>query len=88
MLIGRSSKRPSLKTVRRIKRTLIDVLQLPEDAIVTISQLACREEDCAPLETVIGLLSPSEPQLQYKVHKAVDEIVPDDLMQVCADLGF
>ena len=59
MLIGKSSQRPNLETVRRIKRVLIAALELPEDAIITVSQLACMEEDCAPLETVIGLLRPS-----------------------------
>ena len=88
MLIRKSSKKPNIETVRRIKHVLTEVLQLPEDCIVTVSQLACMEEDFAPLETVIGLLRPGLPQLQHKVHKAVEEIVPKDLVAVCAKWGF
>ena len=66
MLIGNSSKRPSLKAVRRIKRVLSEVLDLPEDALITVTQLACLEEDCAPLETAIGLLRPGAPSFNRK----------------------
>ena len=53
MLIGSSSNKPSLENVRRIKKALRTALDLPEDAMVTVTQLACLEEDCAPLETVV-----------------------------------
>ena len=88
MLIGNSSKRPNLKTVRRIKTAIYEVLQLPEDAMVTVTELACMEDSCAPFETIIGLLRPKEPQLQYKVHKAIENINAQDLVLVCAAWGF
>ena len=74
MLIGHAAKRPSLAAVRRIKRVLRDALDLPEDATITVTQLACLEEDCAPLETVIGLLRPGLPSVQQTVHKATDDL--------------
>jgi|TARA_B100000530_G_scaffold325309_1_gene262876 hypothetical protein len=88
MLIGSSSKRPNIESVRRIKRVLGEAIELPEDALITVSQLACLEEDCAPLETVIGLLRSGTHQLQYKVHKPTDAIDADDLLQVCQAWGF
>jgi len=88
MLIGSSSNRPNLKLVRRIKTVLRQVLELPEDAMITVTQLACLEEDCAPLETVIGLLRSGSPQLQHKVHKETDAIDAGDLLQVCEAWGF
>ena len=87
MLIRNTSQRPKLEVVRRIKRALQDALALPEDAMVTVTQLACLEEECAPLETVIGLLRPDAPQLQHKIHKATDTLDADDLAQVCAAFG-
>ena len=87
MLIGASSKRPKIEVVRRIKRVLGEALALPDDAMITVTQLACLEEDCAPLETVIGLLRPGSPQLQLKIHKATESIVPDDLAWVCKSWG-
>jgi len=88
MLIGNSSKKPSLKMVRRIKHTLREALDLSEDTMITVTQLACLEEDCAPLETVIGLLRPKAPQLQHKLHKPTDDVDVDDLIQVCEAWGY
>ena len=87
MLVGRSSKKPSLETIRRIKKTLLDVLDLPNDAMITVTQIACLEEDCAPLETVIGLLQPGCPQRQYKIHKATNTVTTNDLQHVCESWG-
>ena len=88
MLIGNANKRPNIKAVRRIKQVLHEVLDLPEDAMITVSQLACLEDDCAPLETVIGLLRPGAPQLQQKIHKETDAINANDLAQVCQAWGI
>ena len=88
MLIGKSSKRPNLEIVRRLKRALLTVLELPDDATITVSQLACLEQGCAPLETVIGLLRPNVPQLQYKIHKATADVTAADLSLIAASWGF
>lgn len=88
MLIGNSTKRPNIESVRRIKKALRTVLDLPEDTVMTVSQLACLEQDCAPLETVIGLLRSGEPQLQYKIHKATDAVESGDLALASAVWGY
>ena len=88
MLIGDSSQRPSLQTVRRIKTTLHKVLDLPNDAVITVTQLVCLETSCSPLETVIGLLQPQLAERQYKIHKATDQVDVDDLICVCEAWGF
>ena len=66
----------------------MDALSLSDDITVTVAELACLEEGCAPLETVIGLLRPDAPQLQYKLHKSVDAVDAEDLVQVCTAWGF
>lgn len=88
MLINTAAKRPSLAAVRRIKRTLHRALALPDTATLTVTQLACREAGCAPLETVIGLLRPGCPPLQHRLHKATDAIDADDLVAVCSAWGL
>ena len=88
MLIGRTSKKPNLETVRRIKRALREALQLSDDAILMVTELACLEEDCAPVETVIGLLRSGEPQLQHKIHKSIETVDSEDLVTVCNAWGF
>ena len=88
MLIGTSPRQPNLELVRRIKKTLRETLSLSDDVTVTVTELACLEEGCAPVETVIGLLRPDAPQLQCKLHKPMDAVDAKDLVQVCETWGF
>ena len=88
MMINTSRRRPNLERVRRIKKALREALRLSNDATVTVTELACLEEGCAPVETVIGLLRPDAPQLQYKLHKPMDAVDAKDLIQVCKAWGF
>ena len=88
MLIGKTTKKPNLEMIRRIKRILRETLDLSDDATITLTELACLEEDCPPVETVFGLLQPDAPQLQHKIHKPVDAVDSDDLIQVCSAWGF
>ena len=88
MLIGKSPRRPDLERVRRIKKALRETLSLSDDMTVTVTELACLEEGCAPVETVIGLLRPDAPQLQCKLHKPMAAVDAEDLAQVCAAWGF
>ena len=88
MLIGNGPSRPNLERVRRIKGALRKALGLSDDTTVTVTELACLEEGCAPVETVIGLLRPDAPQLQHKLHKPTDAVDAEDLCQVCAAWGF
>ena len=88
MLIGTSARRPNLERVRRIKKALREALSLSDDMTVTVTELACLEEGCAPVETVIGLLRPDAPQLQCKLHKPMDAVDATDLFQVCTAWGF
>ena len=88
MLIGKSPRRPNLERVRSIKNALRETLSLSDDMTVTVTELACLEEGCAPVETVIGLLRPDAPQLQCKLHKTMDAVDAADLAQVCAAWGF
>ena len=88
MLIGTSPRNPNLERIRRIKKALREALSLSDDMTVTATELACLEEGCAPVETVIGLLRPDAPQLQRKLHKPMDAVDAKDLAQVCTAWGF
>ena len=88
MLIGSTTNKPNVDAVRRIKRALCETLDIPADSIVTVTQLACLEQECAPLETVFGWLRPGEPHLQHRVHKPTEDIVAEDLHQVGVAWGF
>ena len=88
MLINTSPRRPNLEQARRIKKALRAALSLSDDMTVTVTELACLEEGCAPVETAIGLLRPDAPQLQCKLHKPMDAVDAEDLVQVCKAWGF
>ena len=88
MLIGQRGRKPNLDKIRHIKQVLRDSLDLPEDATITLTELACMEEDCPPVETVFGLLRSEAPQLQHKVHKTTEEVDADDLLEICNAWGF
>ena len=88
MLINTSPRRSNRQRVRHIKEALRAALSLPDGTTVTVTELACLEEGCAPIETVIGLLRPDAPRLQYKLHKPTDAVDAEDLVQVCTAWGF
>ena len=88
MLISTSPRHPNLEQARRIKKALREALGLSDDMTVTVTELACLEEGCAPVETAIGVLRPDAPQLQCKLHKPMDAVDAGDLVQVCAAWGF
>ncbi|MEL6185805.1 MAG: hypothetical protein AAFU79_14375 [Myxococcota bacterium] len=88
MLFGTPRRRPDLNRIRAIKNALSKALDLADDVTITVTELACLEEGCPPLETVVGLLRPSEPQLQFKLHKPIDAVDAQDLKQVCTAWGF
>ena len=87
MLIGNAGNKPNLRNIRRIKATLKAVLNLSDEATITVSQIVCLEADCAPLETVIGLLRPDAPHRQFKVYKETNAVDARDLRKVCQSWG-
>ena len=88
MLINTSPRRPNRERVRHIKKALRAALSLPDDTTVTVTELACLEEGCAPIETVVALLRPDAPPLQHKLYKPTDTVDAEDLVQVCTAWGF
>lgn len=88
MLIGKEPRRPNLERARRIKEALREALNLSNDTTVTVTELACLEEGCAPIETAIGLLRPNAQPLRCKLHKPTDAVDAEDLVQVCKEWGF
>ena len=88
VLLRQSRTKPNLDQIRKIKVTLRQSLKLSEEDTITVTELACLEEDCAPLETVIGLLRDGHPQIQHRIHKPTNSIETHDLTEVCKAWGF
>jgi hypothetical protein len=47
-------------------------LRLPPDQAITVTQLACREPGCPPVETVIAVLG--HPPRRWTIHRPLTEI--------------
>ena len=88
MLLNTSPRRPNRERVRQIKAALRAALSLPDDTTVTVTELACLEEGCPPIETVVALLRPGAPALKHKLHKAADTVDAEDLANACKSWGF
>ena len=88
MLINTSPRRPNRERVRHIKEALRAALSLPDGTTVMVTELACLEEGCAPIETVVALLRPDAPPLQHKLHKPTDAVDAEDLVRICKAWGF
>ena len=87
MLINTKPRHPNRDRARHIKNVLREALVLSDEVTLTVVELACLEDDCAPVETAIGVLRPGAAQLQAKVHKPMDAVDAEDLSRVCATWG-
>lgn len=59
----------------RLRGWVAAVLDLQDDEVVRVSQLACRDSACAPTETVLAVLRPGAP---------ISRVLPMPATQVCA----
>lgn len=52
---------------------------LDETVVVAVSEIACREEGCPDVETVIGIMRPGEKIETLRVHKPLIDVERDDI---------
>lgn len=66
---------------RQIKAWVREVCNLDDAVVVSITELACRDEDCPDIETVIGIMRPGEKIETIRIHKEIAEISRDDIFK-------
>ena len=80
-----SSRSPrSSERTNEIKAQVAVALDLDEEATVMVSELACMEEGCPPVETVIAVFRPAVNKLQFRLHRPILEITAHDIEEMCA----
>jgi nitrate reductase delta subunit len=52
---------------------------LPEESVVSVSELACGLPGCPPLETVVLFWPPDGVRHRIKIFKPAHEVSPDDM---------
>jgi len=70
--------KPSPEHIARVKTWVQQSMALPESATVMVTELACREPGCPPLETVIAILDGAT-QRKHTLHKAVLDVTEGDV---------
>ena len=65
--------------VRLVKDWAREALSLPEETVVMATELQCTEPGCPPLETVIAVMRAGGGPQQFKIHKALDALVYEDV---------
>jgi nitrate reductase delta subunit len=69
---------PSVEACARVRAWTRARFELPDDATVLVSQVACSRPGCPPLETVIAFWSEGEARRHFKIFKPVGAVVLDD----------
>lgn len=54
-------------------------LELGDDAVISINELACSQPDCPPRETVLLVLRMDAPALRLSIHKAIIDVTAEDV---------
>ncbi|MBY5639349.1 hypothetical protein HFO39_32115 [Rhizobium leguminosarum] len=67
-----------INSARAIKTWARKLLSLPDDAVVSVSELACHVPGCPPKETVILVMHDAE-TVQASIHKPMKDATEDDV---------
>jgi hypothetical protein len=71
---------------RKIKDWVREIMNLPNDTIVMVTELQSVESGCPPLETVIDLLDSNQEKRQAIIHKLVLTVSYQDVKEACKKL--
>jgi hypothetical protein len=72
---------------RRIKDWARELLGAGEEASILVSELACSEPGCPPIETVIAILDGPGSARRYKLHRPSAEVTREDVARLAAPEG-
>lgn len=67
-----------LSLVERLTEWTRERFDLPREAAVSVSEIACPLPGCPPLETVVTFWV-ADQRYQFKVFKSLAEVAPDDV---------
>lgn len=72
-----------ISSARAIKSWAREVLTLPDEAVVSVSELTCHVPGCPPRETAILVMQSGE-TVQVSIHKRMEDVTEADLVQALA----
>ncbi len=71
----------------QVKAWVRELMTVPADAAVLVTELRCTEPGCPPLETVIAVLDDAVAPRQYKLHRALADITREHIAE-CAQRPY
>ena len=82
-LFGQKPTHDPAVTVR-VKEWVREVMGLPDDVTVMVTELRCAEADCPDVETVIAVLGEPGVARKHKLLKPMAEVTRHDVMSLAA----
>lgn len=80
-LVNPLAPRRSLpEKTRQIKSWVRELHGLDEAVALSITELACRDEGCPDIETVVGIMRPGEKIRTIRIHKPLAEVSREDIV--------
>ena len=70
---------------RQIKIWVRKLCKLNDEVVVSITELACRDDGCPDIETVIGIMRPGKKIETVRIHKPIAEVTREDIAGVVPD---
>jgi hypothetical protein len=65
--------------IDRLKAETRAVLGLSDEVVVAVTELACRDAECAGIETVVAVLIAGVKPRAARIHKPIPEVTSEDL---------
>jgi hypothetical protein len=75
-------KKPDKTAIQNLKNLITDNFKLDKDSIISIAELSCHEPDCPPIETVVTIHHVDGNTKNFKIHKPMNKIQPNDLIKL------
>jgi hypothetical protein len=84
--LARREKQGNRQAIAWIEATTRARLKLPDDAVVSVIQLACCEAGCPDVETVVAILCPAQKPRAVRLYLPIAEVTEDALIAALSAL--
>jgi hypothetical protein len=72
----------------RLKAETHALLELSDDVVVSVTELACRKPGCPDIETIVAVMRTGERPCIARVHKPILQVTAEDFAAEFTRLGW
>ena len=77
--LARSRASGYAQAIEHLKTVTRELLALSDDAVVSVTELTCRDPGCPDIETVVAILIAGQRPRTARFHKRIPEVDPSEL---------